>query len=95
MRRFSEIDFYSLADAKKNFSSVINESADREIVVTKNGKPVSVLMNYKRYMKLMDFLSKVKDLYLLEMSDDEDIAMIKELNLDFFIDDSQDNNQEV
>lgn len=95
MRRFSEINFYSLADAKKYFSSVINESADKEIVVTKNGKPVSVLMNYKRYMKLMDFLTKVKDLYLLEMGDDADIAMIKELNLDFFIDDSQDNNQEV
>ncbi len=95
MRRFSEIDFYSLADAKKKFSTVINESANREIIVTKNGKPVSVVMDYSRYMRLMDFLAKVKDLYLLEMSDDEDVKLIKELNLDFFIEDSEDNNQEV
>jgi prevent-host-death family protein len=93
LRRFSEIDFYSLADAKKKFSTVINKSANREIIVTKNGKPVSVVMDYSRYMKLMDFLAKVKD--LLEMSDDEDVKLIKELNLDFFIDDSKDNNQEV
>jgi hypothetical protein len=54
-----------------------------------------VVMDYSRYIKLMDFLAKVKDLYLLEMSDDEDVKLIKELNLDFFIDDSKDNNQEV
>ena len=95
MRRFSEIDCYSLADAKKKFSTVINESANHEIIVTKNGKPVSVVMDYSRYMRLMDFLAKVKDLYLLEMSDDEDVKLIKELNLDFFIEDSKDNNQEV
>ncbi|HPJ87852.1 MAG TPA: type II toxin-antitoxin system Phd/YefM family antitoxin [Thermotogota bacterium] len=92
MRKFSEMEFYSLADAKKKFSTVVNDCKEKEIIVTKNGKPVSVMMDYERYMKLMDFLSKVKDLYLMELSDDKDISLIKNLNLDYFIDE---NNQEV
>jgi prevent-host-death family protein len=92
LRKFSEIAFYSLADAKKKFSTVVNDCKEKEIIITKNGKPVTVMMDYERYMKLMDFLSKVKDLYLMELSGDEDINIIKDLTLDFFIDE---NNQEV
>ncbi|HPV63385.1 MAG TPA: type II toxin-antitoxin system prevent-host-death family antitoxin, partial [Fervidobacterium sp.] len=44
MKRKTE--FYSLADAKAKFSKVIEDSISEDIVITKNGKPVSVVMNY-------------------------------------------------
>ncbi len=95
MRRINEMAFYSIADAKKNFSSVVKATKEKEVIVTKNGKPVSVVVDYERFMKLMDFLFKVKDLYLMELGSKDGFDELKELTMDFFIEDSGENSQEV
>ena len=43
----------SIAEGKKGFSRLIQSSQDKEkdIVVTKRGKPVAVIMPYEKYQK--------------------------------------------
>ena len=43
----------SIAEGKKNFSRLIQSSQDKEknIVVTKRGKPVAVIISYEKYQK--------------------------------------------
>jgi prevent-host-death family protein len=84
MKRRTE--FYSVADAKAKFSKVIEDSISEDIVITKNGKPVSVVMNYNTYSKIFEFLDKVWDLYLLDIGDP---SLFKQLKLeDIFGEDS-------
>lgn len=74
-----KVEFYSLADAKAKFSKVVEDSEDMDIVVTKNGKPVSVIINYDRYNKMLDFIDRVWELYLLDIGDP---SLFKDLNVD-------------
>lgn len=43
----------SIAEGKKDFSRIIQSSQDKEenIIVTKRGKPVAVIMPYEKYQK--------------------------------------------
>ncbi|MBO8139840.1 MAG: type II toxin-antitoxin system Phd/YefM family antitoxin [Thermosipho sp. (in: Bacteria)] len=65
----SKFIFFSLAEAKAKFSKVIEESEKDDVVITKNGHPTSVIINYEKYLKILNFLDKVWDLYLLDVGD--------------------------
>jgi prevent-host-death family protein len=67
LRKLSDLEFYSLADAKKEFSEVIQKIKEQEIVITKNGKPVAMIVDYRKFVKVMDFLSEVYDLFLMDV----------------------------
>ncbi len=61
------LHFYSVAEAKAELSKVISALKDGDAVITKNGIPAAAVISYDKYVKMMDFLEKVKDLYLLDM----------------------------
>ncbi|MBO8160574.1 MAG: type II toxin-antitoxin system Phd/YefM family antitoxin [Thermosipho sp. (in: Bacteria)] len=61
--------FYSLAEAKAKFSKVIDKSSNNDVVITKNGHPVSVILSYEKYSKIINFMDKVWELYLLDVGD--------------------------
>lgn len=65
----NQIEFFNLADAKAKLSEVLKRTQERDIVITKNGVPAAVLINYGRYRRIMNFLDQVYDLYLLEVGD--------------------------
>jgi prevent-host-death family protein len=67
VRRLSDLEFYTLADAKREFSEVIQKAKEQEIVITKNGKPAAMIVDFRRYVKIMDFLSEVYDLFLMDI----------------------------
>ena len=83
--KIESITFRSLADAKAKFSKVVEESRNRDIIITKNGVPVAVLMNYDKYAKIMKFIDEVRDVYLLDIGD----PSVKNVEIDF------DENEEV
>jgi len=65
----NKLNFYSLAEAKAKFSKVVEESNKYDVIITKNGHPTAVLLNYEKYLKILNFIDKVWDLYLLEVGD--------------------------
>ncbi len=67
--KLDRMKFYHLADAKAKFSKVVEEVSDHDVVITKNGEPRAVLIDYERYKRLMKFYDDVRDLYLLEIGD--------------------------
>lgn len=67
----SDLKFYSVADAKKYFTKVVKEAEDSDLVITRNGKPSVVMMDYSKYVKLTDFISHVYELYLVDVGEDE------------------------
>ena len=73
------LKFRSLADAKAKFSQVVEEAKERDVVVTKNGVPAVVVMDYEKYVKIMKFLDEVRDVYLLDIGD----PSVKYVDLDF------------
>ena len=62
-----KLNFYSVAEAKAELSKLISQLNDSDAVITKNGIPVASVMKYDRYVKMVDFLEKVKDIYLLDV----------------------------
>ncbi len=61
----------TISDGEKEFTSLIKESItkDEDIVITKRGEPVAVLLSYKEYtdlkklktyLKMLDFSSEVQ-----------------------------------
>lgn len=79
-------DFYSLADAKAKFSEVVEISENLDVVITKNGKPAAVIINYDKYNKILDFIDKVWDLYLLDVGDP---SVFKDLKLEDIFDNNE------
>ena len=73
------LKFRSLADAKAKFSQVVEEAKEGDVVVTKNGVPAVVVMDYGKYVKIMKFLDEVRDVYLLDIGD----PSVKYVDLDF------------
>ena len=73
------LKFRSLADAKAKFSQVVEEAKEGDVVVTKNGVPAVVVMDYGKYVKIMKFLDEVRDVYLLDIGD----PSVKDVDLDF------------
>ncbi|MDN5341486.1 type II toxin-antitoxin system Phd/YefM family antitoxin [Oceanotoga sp. DSM 15011] len=74
----SNYEFQSVAQAKANFSKVIESSKKGEIIITKNGKPESIIMNYEKFKNMMNFLEEIKDLSLLDASEVTNYKQIKE-----------------
>ena len=62
-----KLSFYSVAEAKAELSKLISQLNDSDAVITKNGIPVASVMKYDRYVEMVDFLEKVKDIYLLDV----------------------------
>ncbi len=73
------ISFKSLADAKAKFSKVVDEVRERDVVITRNGVPVAVLLDYQKYTKIMKFIDEVRDVYLLDLGD----PSLKSVEIDF------------
>jgi len=46
---------------------LISRLNDSDAVITKNGIPVASVVKYDRYVKMVDFLEKVKDIYFLDV----------------------------
>jgi|GEM_PF-453187 len=69
MARIEDLRFYTLADAKAKFSQVVEEAATTDIVVTKNGIPAVVVVDYSRYLEMSRFLEDVHDVFLLDVGD--------------------------
>lgn len=82
-----DYSFYSLADAKARFSQVVDEieEENKSIIITKNGVPKAVIMNYEKFVKLMDFIDEIRDLSLFEIEDIEEYKRIKKF-FDYFED---------
>ncbi len=78
--KLERLKFSGLADAKAKFSRVVEEAKNGEIVVTKNGVPAVVVMDYDRYVRIMKFLDEVRDLYLLDTGD---LGILKSVEIDF------------
>jgi len=69
--KISELKFYTVADAKKNFARVVREAENDDLVITRNGRPSVVMINYSKYVKFMDFISHVYELYLIDVGEEE------------------------
>ncbi len=61
------LKFYSVAEAKAELSRVLSSLKENDVVVTKNGVPIAAVVEYDKYVKMIDFLEKIKDLYLLDI----------------------------
>lgn len=66
-----KLKFYSVAEAKAELSKLIADLDNCDSVITKNGAPVAAVMKYDRYVEMVDFMEKVKDLYLLDIGFEE------------------------
>jgi prevent-host-death family protein len=66
-----KLKFYSVAEAKAELSRVLSSLKENDVVVTKNGVPIAAVVEYEKYVKMVDFLEKIKDLYLLDIGRSE------------------------
>lgn len=78
----SNLEFFSIAETKAKLSSIVEKSKTKEVIITKNGKPEVVLINYEKFINFMSFIEEIKDLSLLEI---EDIDSYKEIKKFFNI----------
>ncbi|HAY98677.1 prevent-host-death protein [Mesotoga sp. Brook.08.YT.4.2.5.1] len=79
MSKLHELSFYSLAEAKAHFSKVVDDCEKADIIITKNGLPKAVMMDYDKYVLLSRFLERVYDLYLMDAGDEAMDVQIKDL----------------
>lgn len=64
------LKFYSVAEAKTELSRLIAELEEYDAIVTKNGIPAAAILKYDRYVKIIDFLEQVRDLYTMDVGSD-------------------------
>ena len=67
--KLRDLRFYSVANAKRDFTKILKELNDGDIIITKNGKPVAVMIDFSKYVKMMDFLSQTYELYLMDVGE--------------------------
>ncbi|PZC52641.1 type II toxin-antitoxin system Phd/YefM family antitoxin [Mesotoga sp. TolDC] len=79
MSRLHELSFFSLAEAKAHFSKVVDDCEKADIIITKNGLPKAVVMDYDKYVLLNRFLERVHDLYLMDAGDEAMDVEIEDL----------------
>ncbi|WP_292592007.1 MULTISPECIES: type II toxin-antitoxin system Phd/YefM family antitoxin [unclassified Mesotoga] len=79
LSKLHELSFYSLAEAKAHFSKVVDDCEKADIIITKNGLPKAVMMDYDKYVLLSRFLERVYDLYLMDAGDEAMDVQIKDL----------------
>ncbi|ODN31010.1 type II toxin-antitoxin system Phd/YefM family antitoxin [Fervidobacterium thailandense] len=80
--------FYPVAEVKAKLSEVLDQVDGADVVITRNGRPVAVMLSYPLYERLMDFIDKVWDLYLLDVGDP---SIFKDLKLDELFNDFDEN----
>ncbi|MEJ5228903.1 MAG: type II toxin-antitoxin system Phd/YefM family antitoxin [Pseudothermotoga sp.] len=80
MRKSNEI-FYSLAEAKAKFSEVVKVVRNSDVLITKNGKPCAVVLDYEKYKKMTKLIDDLYDLYLLEVGDPSKFDKVNRDNL--------------
>ncbi|MGJ8454393.1 type II toxin-antitoxin system Phd/YefM family antitoxin [Pseudothermotoga sp. U03pept] len=80
MRKNNEI-FYSLAEAKAKFSEVVKMVRSSDVLITKNGKPCVVMIDYERYKRMTKLIDDLYDLYLLEVGDPSKFDEVNRDNL--------------
>jgi len=68
--RLHELKFYSIADAKAHFSQVVDESHSTDVIITKNGVPVAVVIDYEKYVAVNKFIEQTRDLYLMDAGEE-------------------------
>ncbi|POZ88126.1 MULTISPECIES: type II toxin-antitoxin system Phd/YefM family antitoxin [Petrotoga] len=78
-----DLTFYSLAEAKAKLSQVVDEVENKDIVITKNGVPKVILLDYDKFVKLMEFVDEVRDISLFEVENVEEYKRIKDFFKDF------------
>lgn len=78
-----DINFYSVANAKAKFSEVIEKSKKTDIIITKNGKPEAIIINYEKYNNISKFIEEIKDLSFLEIDDLDEYKNLKKFFKDF------------
>ncbi len=61
--------FYSLAQAKAKLSEVVKKARKSDVLITKNGTPCVVIIDYQKYKKMSKLIDDLYDLYLLEIGD--------------------------
>ncbi|MDK2952206.1 MAG: hypothetical protein PWQ77_1871 [Kosmotogales bacterium] len=71
MSELNDLRFYSVADAKKYFSKVIEESSLNDIIITKNGRPSSAIISYEKYLQINKFLEEIEDIYEMDTGKEE------------------------
>jgi prevent-host-death family protein len=79
LSRLHELSFFSLAEAKAHFSKVVDDCEKADIIITKNGLPKAVVMDYDKYVLLNRFLERVHDLYLMDAGDEAMDVEIEDL----------------
>jgi prevent-host-death family protein len=79
LSRLHELSFFSLAEAKAHFSKVVDDCEKADIIITKNGLPKAVVMDYDKYVLLNRFLERVHDLYLMDAGDEAMDVAIEDL----------------
>jgi len=79
----SDAVFYSLAEAKAKFSKVVDESKCHDVIITKNCVPVSVIINYDKFVRMMEFIEEIKDLSLFDLEDYDKYKDIQKFFKDF------------
>lgn len=79
----SDAEFYSIAEAKAKFSKVIDDSKGHDIIITRNGIPISVVINYDKFVKIMEFVEEIKDLSLFDVEDFDKFKDIQKFFKDF------------
>ena len=52
------MDYYSSTDAKREFGELLVKSQREPIGITRNGKPIAVVMSEKDYLELKSLASK-------------------------------------
>lgn len=70
---------FFLAEAKTHFSKVVDDCEKADIIITKNGLPKAVVMDYRKYVLFNRFLERVYDLYLMDAGDEAMDVEIKDL----------------
>ena len=70
----------TISDGKKDFTSLIKESVDKneDVIITKRGRPVAALVSYKEYTDLIKLRTYLR---MLEISSEMDKTGIKAKNV--------------
>ncbi len=73
-----ELEFFSVAQAKANLSHILSLTKSKDIVITKNGQPEAVLINYERFKRMNKFMDDLYELYLLEVGDPSQFGKVNQ-----------------
>ncbi len=59
---------FSITDARQDLPSIIRKSQKEPIVVTKHGKPESVIISYEMYEEFIEAVEELDDIEAADLS---------------------------